>query len=196
MKRAIDLVLGWVLLVVAAPFIALASLAIRIETPGAPLFVHERAGMAGRPFRIYKLRTMRTGVDPYQNSPQRGHDPRITRVGRFLRRTSIDELPQLINVVRGDMSLVGPRPAFLHQAARYDERERGRLAVRPGITGLAQVAGRSALTWDERLDLDLEYVRRAGVRADLAILARTPFALLSGLSTEEPEDVEPPRWRK
>lgn len=195
MKRVLDLTLGSVLLVLVAPVIALAAIAVRIESAGQPFFLQQRAGKGGRPIRIYKLRTMRADVDPYENSPQHAGDPRITRVGRVLRKTSIDELPQLINVILGDMSLVGPRPAFLHQAARYDEREHRRLSVKPGLTGLAQLAGRSALTWEERIALDLDYVGRHPVSRDLAILARTPFALLRGLSTEEPPHVEPERWR-
>jgi sugar transferase EpsL len=195
-KRCVDVTLGLLLLVVATPFIALVGLLIRLDSKGPVFFRQARAGRNGRPFNVYKLRTMRRDTDPYRNSPQAATDPRVTRVGKWLRKTSVDELPQLMNVVLGDMSLVGPRPAFIHQAERYTVEERERLSVKPGITGLAQVRGRSGLTWEQRIALDREYVRRRSLLLDLAILVRTPIALVRGLATVEPPEVEPKHWSR
>ncbi len=128
---------------------------------------------------MYKFRTMRTDVDPYGDSPQTGEDPRITRFGRWLRETSLDELPQLINVARGEMSLVGPRPLYVQQMAEWDARQRGRLLVKPGLTGLAQVNGRGSLTVEDKLEFDVQYVETCGLFLDLKILWRTVFGVRS-----------------
>ena len=171
MKRAIDVVVATVALVVTAPLGLAVALAIRVVDGAPVLFRHRRCGRGGRPFTMVKFRTMRAPTDR-QSGPQ--HDAvRLTRLGRFLRSASLDELPTLINVVRGDMSLVGPRPLPVEYLGRYDDRQARRLEVRPGITGWAVVGGRNRLTWDDRLDLDVWYVDHRSLRLDLRILART-----------------------
>ncbi len=146
---------------------------VRRDSPGPALFRQTRAGWRGRPFQLLKFRTMRTDADPYGDSPDSAADARITRFGRWLRETSLDELPQLINVLRGEMSLVGPRPLYLQQAAEWNARQRARLLVRPGLTGLAQVHGRGAITIEEKLEWDVRYVQTVSLGADLRILALT-----------------------
>ena len=181
MTRALDLLIGGVGAVLTAPLVALAALAIRLESPGHPLYRQRRVGKDGRPFEIFKLRTMVTGAE-FRGAGlaiQEGDD-RITRVGAFLRRTSLDELPNLWNVVRGEMSIVGPRPTVQVQVDQYTERQRGRLKVKPGITGWAQINGRASLPWSERIELDLWYVEHRSIALDLKILARTAKTLLSG----------------
>ncbi len=172
-KRAFDILVAGVLLVALWPLLLAIALAIRLSSRGAALFVQQRAGKDGKPFGLYKFRTMRLDVDPFGPSPKSGADPRLTRVGRWLREYSLDELPQLANIVKGDMSLVGPRPLYVSQMAEWDERQRRRLSVRPGLTGLAQISGRGALTREEKLELDVQYVERAGLRRDTAILLAT-----------------------
>jgi lipopolysaccharide/colanic/teichoic acid biosynthesis glycosyltransferase len=180
-KRALDLLLGGVGCLLSAPLIALAALAIRLESPGHPIYRQRRVGRDGRPFEIYKLRTMVRGAELTGAglAIQEGDD-RITRVGAFLRRTSLDELPNLWNVVRGEMSIVGPRPTIQVQVDQYSERQRGRLNVKPGITGWAQVNGRASLPWSERIELDLWYVEHCSLALDLRILARTLRMVLRG----------------
>jgi lipopolysaccharide/colanic/teichoic acid biosynthesis glycosyltransferase len=180
-KRALDLLLGGLGCLLSAPLIALAALAIRLESPGHPIYRQQRVGREGRPFAIYKLRTMVRGAEftGAGLAIQEGDD-RITRVGSFLRRTSLDELPNLWNVVRGEMSIVGPRPTIQVQVAQYSERQRGRLKVKPGITGWAQVNGRASLPWSERIELDLWYVEHCSLALDLKILARTVTMVLRG----------------
>jgi lipopolysaccharide/colanic/teichoic acid biosynthesis glycosyltransferase len=153
-----DRVLAAAALAIASPLFLYLAWRVRRDSPGAALFGQVRAGRGGQPFRMYKFRTMRTGVDPYGDSPQTGDDPRITRFGRWLRESSLDELPQLINVVRGEMSLVGPRPLYVQQIAEWDARQRGRLLVKPGLTGLAQIHGRGSLTIEDKLEYDVRYV--------------------------------------
>jgi len=180
-KRALDLLIGGIGCVVSAPLIALAALAIRLESPGHPIYRQRRVGRDGRAFEIYKLRTMVRGAEftGAGLAIQEGDD-RITRVGALLRRTSLDELPNLWNVVRGEMSIVGPRPTVQVQVDQYTERQRGRLNVKPGITGWAQINGRASLPWSERIELDLWYVEHRTLMLDLKILARTARTLLSG----------------
>jgi lipopolysaccharide/colanic/teichoic acid biosynthesis glycosyltransferase/GT2 family glycosyltransferase len=192
MKRAVDIALSVVGLVFGAPVMAIAAAAIKLESPGPAVFVQERAGEGGRPFRIYKLRTMVNGAEaqlpellnasavsgPTFKMP---NDPRVTRVGRVLRRWSIDELPQWWNVLRGEMSVVGPRPEPLRYVAQYDERQRLRLIVKPGLTGPAQVAGRGKLDFEQRLALELEYIQHYSLRKDFSIICRTIWIVLSGL---------------
>ena len=178
LKRCLDWYVAVVALLAAAPLLALIALLIRRDSPGPALFRQTRAGLHGRPFTLLKFRTMRTGVDPYGDSPQSGRDPRLTRVGRWLRETSLDELPQFWNVLRGDLSLVGPRPLYVQQIAEWNSRQRGRLLVKPGLTGLAQVHGRANLTIEDKLEWDVRYVEQAGLRTDLRILAQT----LAGLA--------------
>jgi len=180
-NRAADIALAGLGLVLASPVLAGAALAIKVEDGGPVLFRQTRVGKDGEDFELFKLRTM--VVDAERQGAgyavDRG-DSRITRVGRFLRRTSIDELPQLWNVVRGDMSVIGPRPTLRYQVDRYTERQRRRLEARPGLTGWAQIHGRATLPWDERIELDVWYVEHRSPWLDLKILARTPAALFAG----------------
>jgi len=181
MNRLADAALAGLGLVVASPVLAAAALAVKLEDSGPLLYRQTRVGKDGRDFEVLKLRSMVVGAERQGAgfAVDRG-DTRITRVGRLLRRTSIDELPQLWNVVRGDMSVIGPRPTLRYQVDRYDERQLHRLDVRPGLTGWAQTHGRATLPWAERIELDLWYVEHRSPRVDLAILARTPLALLGG----------------
>ncbi len=180
-KRALD-VLGAVLgLVLASPVLAAAALAIRFEGGGHFIYRQRRVGRDGVPFDLYKLRTMVTGAETMGSGLiVDAGDDRITKVGGLLRRTSLDELPNLINVLRGEMSLVGPRPTVQVQVDRYTERQRHRLDARPGITGWAQVNGRASLPWHERIELDLAYLGRASLRHDLFILAASVRMVLTG----------------
>jgi lipopolysaccharide/colanic/teichoic acid biosynthesis glycosyltransferase len=181
LKRALDLLLGGIGCVAGAPLIALAAVAIRLESPGHPLYRQTRVGRDGRPFEIFKLRTMVSGAERIgAGLAIEAGDDRITRVGSFLRRTSLDELPNLWNVVRGEMSIVGPRPTVQVQVDQYSDRQRGRLKVKPGITGWAQVNGRASLPWSERIELDLWYVEHCSLALDLRILVRTVRILVRG----------------
>jgi lipopolysaccharide/colanic/teichoic acid biosynthesis glycosyltransferase len=161
--------------------LALAALAIKLKDGGPVLYRQLRVGKDGAEFELLKLRTMVVGAERQGAgfAVDRG-DPRITPVGRLLRRLSLDELPQLWNVLRGDMSLIGPRPTLRYQIERYTERQRRRLAVKPGLTGWAQIHGRAELPWDDRIELDLWYVEHRSPRVDAKILARTPLALFRG----------------
>ncbi len=179
--RALDLTIGLIGSILTAPLVALLALAVRLESPGNPIYTQTRVGRDGAMFQIYKLRTMIAGAE-FKGAGlaiQRG-DERITRVGALLRRYSLDELPNLWNVLRGEMSIVGPRPTILVQVQQYTAHQRGRLAVKPGITGWAQVNGRAALPWPERIELDLWYVEHRTLALDLRILARTAEMVLSG----------------
>jgi lipopolysaccharide/colanic/teichoic acid biosynthesis glycosyltransferase len=181
LRRATDIVLSAAGLVLASPLLAAAIVAIRLEGPGPALFRQLRAGKDGEPFEMLKLRTMVQGAEQSgAGLAVNAGDTRITRVGALLRRTSLDELPNLINVLRGEMSLIGPRPTLPAQVARYTERQRGRLAIRPGITGWAQVNGRAALPWSERIELDLYYIEHRSLALDLRILERTVALVLGG----------------
>jgi lipopolysaccharide/colanic/teichoic acid biosynthesis glycosyltransferase len=180
-KRALDVAGASVGLLVSAPFLAAAAAAVKLDDGGPVLYRQRRVGKDGREFDLLKIRTMVVGAERLGAGYAVDEaDPRITRAGRVLRRLSLDELPQLWNVVRGDMSLVGPRPTLAYQVARYTERQRRRLEVRPGITGWAQIHGRAALPWDERIELDVWYVEHRSFWLDLRIVARTPFALFTG----------------
>jgi lipopolysaccharide/colanic/teichoic acid biosynthesis glycosyltransferase len=180
-RRLRDVVGAAIALAVASPLLAAAAIAIKLDDGGPVLYRQRRVGQGGHEFDLLKLRTMVVGAETQGAgwAVNRG-DPRITRVGRVLRRVSLDELPQLWNVVRGEMSLVGPRPTLAYQVERYTPRQRRRLDVKPGITGWAQVHGRAALPWDERIELDVWYVENQSTWLDLKILARTPAALFSG----------------
>jgi lipopolysaccharide/colanic/teichoic acid biosynthesis glycosyltransferase len=149
------------------------AIGIRLESRGAALFRQRRAGRNGRPFTMLKFRTMRADAEPYSGSPHSAQDPRLTRFGRFLRERSLDELPQLFNVLGGSMSLVGPRPLYERQAAEWDERQRHRLDVRPGITGYAQAYGRADLPIEDKIDMDLYYIEHRSFALDVRIVART-----------------------
>jgi len=180
-KRALDLVLGGGAVLVAAPIIAVAAVAIRLESRGDAIYRQWRVGRGGHRFQILKLRTMVQGAESLGAGMAVDEgDARITRVGRVLRRTSIDELPNLVNILRGEMSLVGPRPTLESQVATYDERQRGRLTVRPGVTGWAQVNGRASLAWAERIELDLWYLDNASLALDLRILALSVRIAVTG----------------
>jgi lipopolysaccharide/colanic/teichoic acid biosynthesis glycosyltransferase len=179
--RALDVTGAALGLALAGPFLGLAALATKLEDGGPVLYRQRRVGLGGREFDLLKLRTMVVGAE-HQGAGwavDRG-DPRITRVGRVLRRLSLDELPQLWNVLEGHMSLIGPRPTLAYQVERYTPHQRRRLEVRPGLTGWAQIHGRAALSWDERIDLDVWYVENRSAWVDLRILLRTPGALFSG----------------
>jgi len=179
--RALDLTLGLPAALLSAPLLALLCLAIRLESRGSALYTQVRSGLGGAPFRIYKLRTMVAGAEHVgAGLAVNAGDERITRIGKWLRRYSLDELPNLWNVVRGEMSIVGPRPTLPAQVERYSERERGRLSVKPGITGWAQVNGRASLPWPERIELDLWYVEHRSLRLDLKIIAATFRMVLGG----------------
>lgn len=181
LKRVLDVVGASAGLALASPLLAAAAVAIKLEDRGPVLYRQRRVGLGGEEFDLVKLRTMVVGAEREGTgwAVDRG-DPRITRVGGVLRRLSLDELPQLWNVLRGDMSLVGPRPTLAYQVEAYTPRQRRRLDAKPGITGWAQVQGRARLRWVERIELDLWYVENRSVWLDLKILARTPFALFTG----------------
>jgi lipopolysaccharide/colanic/teichoic acid biosynthesis glycosyltransferase len=179
-RRAIDIAVSATLLTLNSPMIALAVLAIRLESPGPAIYRQRRSGLHGREFEVLKLRTMVRGAERMgAGLAVNEDDARITRVGAFLRRTSLDELPNLVNVLRGEMSLIGPRPTLPAQVAQYTERQRGRLAIKPGITGWAQVHGRASLPWSERIELDLYYIEHRSLALDLRILWRT-LAIVAG----------------
>jgi lipopolysaccharide/colanic/teichoic acid biosynthesis glycosyltransferase len=178
-KRAIDIAGAAAGLALAAPILAIAACAIKLEDDGPVFFRQMRLGRGERPFEVLKLRTMTVDAETVRSDGvvEEG-DPRITRVGSLLRRTAVDELPQLWNVLRGEMSLVGPRPVPLPHLERYDERQRRRLEVRPGVTGWAQIHGRASLPWPERIELDVWYVEHRSLAVDARILARTAGVLL------------------
>jgi lipopolysaccharide/colanic/teichoic acid biosynthesis glycosyltransferase len=180
-RRVIDIVVSALALALAAPLLLVAVVAIKLDSRGAAFYRQRRAGLHGEPFDLLKLRTMVDGAEHVgAGLAVNAGDARITRVGALLRRTSLDELPNLINVLRGEMSLIGPRPTLPAQVAQYTPRQRGRLAVKPGITGWAQVNGRASLPWSQRIELDLYYVEHRSLLLDLRILARTPRLVLGG----------------
>jgi lipopolysaccharide/colanic/teichoic acid biosynthesis glycosyltransferase len=181
LNRTLDVAIAGAGLALASPFVAAAALAVKLQDGGPVLYRQNRVGKDGRDFELLKLRTMIVDAE----SQGAGYavaagDSRITRIGRFLRRTSLDELPQLWNVVRGDMSLIGPRPTLRYQVEQYDERQRRRLDILPGITGWAQIHGRATLPWEERIELDLWYVEHRSWKTDALILLRTPLSLFGG----------------
>ena len=178
-KRALDLAIALPLAVALTPVMTAVAVLVRRDSPGPALFRQQRIGYAGKPFTLLKFRTMVVGAEGMgAGLAVTDGDSRITRLGTTLRRLSLDELPQLWNIVRGDMSLVGPRPTVAWQVERYDARQRGRLLARPGLTGLAQVTGRAAIPWSERIEIDLAYIGDWSVQRDLAILARTALVVL------------------
>jgi len=180
-NRAADVALAGGTLLLASPLLALAALAIKLEDGGPVLYRQTRVGQDGSDFELLKLRTMVVGAETMGAGLAVNHgDPRITRSGRLLRKLSLDELPQLWNVVRGEMSCIGPRPTLRYQVEQYDDRQRHRLDVKPGITGWAQINGRASLPWADRIELDVWYVEHRSPQLDLRILARTPFALFRG----------------
>jgi len=192
-RRAFDVVVAGTALIALSPFLALAVIAIRLESKGSAIYRQRRVGKDGREFDVLKLRTMVTGAEHMGAGLAVSEgDTRITRVGRLLRRTSLDEVPNLVNVLKGDMAIVGPRPTVPIQVDRYTDRQRGRLAVKPGITGWAQINGRTELPWDERIELDLWYIEHRSWRLDLEILKRTSRMVLGGHGLYRGET---PAWR-
>jgi lipopolysaccharide/colanic/teichoic acid biosynthesis glycosyltransferase len=183
LPRAADVALAALGLALCSPLLVVAAIAIRLESRGPAIYRQRRVGRAGERFQMLKLRTMLAGSDPTPAQtwePLQEDDPRVTRVGAVLRRLSLDELPNLVNVLRGEMAIVGPRPTIEAQVEQYSDRQRRRLQVRPGLTGWAQVNGRASLSWEERIEFDLWYVDNRSLRLDLRILARTVRLLLTG----------------
>jgi lipopolysaccharide/colanic/teichoic acid biosynthesis glycosyltransferase len=184
MRRAFDLLAAALGLLLASPLLLVALLAIRLESRGSPIYRQGRVGLNGKPFSMVKLRTMRQGADPVGiGTAVTRDDPRVTRVGRVLRRFAFDEVPNLVNVLRGEMSIVGPRPTIASQVELYTPRQRRRLEVRPGCTGWAQVQGRAEIPWEERIELDVWYVDHRSAALDARIIARTIAVLLRGTGT-------------
>jgi lipopolysaccharide/colanic/teichoic acid biosynthesis glycosyltransferase len=180
-RRALDIVVAAVLLVLSSPVLLAAILAIRLTSRGPAIYRQRRCGLNGAQFDMLKLRTMVDGAEHIgAGLAVNANDSRITRVGALLRRTSLDELPNLVNVLRGEMTLIGPRPTLPAQVAQYTPRQHGRLSVKPGVTGWAQVNGRASLPWSERIELDLYYVEHRSLALDLKILLRTPALVLGG----------------
>lgn len=191
LKRLGDIVLSLTALLVLFPLLLLTAAAIMLEDGGSPVFIQERMGKDMKPFRFYKFRSMYVGADKklaelLKDNEQSGHafkikdDPRITKVGKVIRRFSIDELPQLFNIIKGDMSIVGPRPILTWQMEAADEHDRQRLLVRPGLTCYWQIQGRSDIPWEEWVELDLDYIEDMGVWTDLKIIAKTIPAIFGG----------------
>ena len=172
-KRIVDIVISLLVVVILLPVFVVIYISIKLSSRGPAVFRQERAGKGGKPFVFYKFRTMKVNVDPFGASPKSGSDPRLTKVGRFLREYSLDELPQLFNILKGDMSIVGPRPLYLSQMAEWNERQKKRLFVKPGLTGLAQIRGRGELAREEKLELDVRYVETAGFLIDVKIILTT-----------------------
>lgn len=180
-KRAFDVVLGGLAVIVTAPVVLVCAIAVKLDSRGPVFYRQRRCGLGGEEFEIIKLRTMVEGAEKLGAGMAVDEgDSRITPVGAFLRRWSLDELPNLWNVLAGEMSLVGPRPTLPQQVAQYDDRQRGRLAMRPGITGWAQVQGRAALPWSQRIELDLWYIEHASLVLDLRILISTLKMVMTG----------------
>ena len=181
LPRWADVLIAAAVLLVASPLLAVAAAAIKLDSRGPLLYRQRRVGLIGAPFDLLKLRTMHPGADPVGvGAPVLEGDPRVTRAGRLLRRLSLDELPNLINVIRGEMAIVGPRPTLEAQVELYTPHQRRRLEVKPGITGWAQVNGRAGIPWQERIELDLWYVENRSPSLDLRILGRTVHRLLTG----------------
>jgi len=172
-KRGLDIFIALAAMVILSPVLVAIGITIRLSSKGPAVFKQQRAGKNGRPFVFYKFRTMKLDVDPFGPSPKSGQDPRLTKVGKFLRESSLDELPQLFNVIKGDMSIVGPRPLYLSQIPEWSERQKKRLLVKPGLTGLAQIQGRAELTREEKLELDVKYVETTGLLTDIRIILAT-----------------------
>lgn len=179
MKRIFDIILVVPAVLVFLPVFIVLWLLIRLDSTGPTVFKQERAGKNGIPFTFYKFRTMRIDVDPFGPSPKSADDQRITKIGKFLREYSLDELPQLFNVVKGNMSIVGPRPLYMEQVKEWNERQKKRLFAKPGITGLAQISGRGELTREEKLEYDVQYVENAGLWLDIKIIFITIIQVFS-----------------
>ena len=172
-KRFFDILLSLLAIIVLLPAFAVVFIAITLSRSGPVIFAQERAGKNAKPFTLYKFRTMKADVDPFGASPKSQVDPRLTTIGKLLREHSLDELPQLLNILKGDMSIVGPRPLYVAQIAEWNETQKRRLLVKPGLTGLAQISGRGELTVEAKLALDVEYVETAGFLTDVKIVIAT-----------------------
>ncbi|MGH2966490.1 MAG: sugar transferase [Solirubrobacterales bacterium] len=181
LPRALDVLLASITLALASPFLLVAAIAIKLDSRGPVIYRQPRAGRHSEMFDLFKLRTMTPGADPVGvGTPVLEDDPRVTRAGRLLRRISLDEAPNLVNVLRGEMAMVGPRPTLAAQVELYSPHQRRRLEVKPGLTGWAQVNGRAGIPWDERIELDVWYVDHRSLGLDLRILARTARLLVTG----------------
>ena len=177
-KRGVDIIVSLLALIILSPILIVIVVVIKLGSRGPAIFKQERAGKTGKAFVFYKFRTMKQDVDPFGPSPKSGQDVRLTKVGRFLREFSLDELPQLYDILRGDMSLIGPRPLYLSQIPEWNERQKKRLLIKPGLTGLAQIRGRGALTQEEKLELDVQYVETAGFFTDIKIMIGTVLRII------------------
>ncbi|MHB9070718.1 MAG: sugar transferase [Sedimentisphaerales bacterium] len=184
-KRLFDICVSLKLIILLLPVYLIIIIMIRLNRDGKAIFKQTRAGKNGKPFIFYKFRTMKPDVDPFGASPKSGDDPRLTKIGIFLRKTSLDELPQLFNVLKGNMSLVGPRPLYIEQIAEWNDEQKKRLLVKPGLTGLAQINGRGELTREAKLAFDVEYIKRASFLLDLKIIFTTFFQVFAGRSIYE-----------
>jgi lipopolysaccharide/colanic/teichoic acid biosynthesis glycosyltransferase len=181
MPRIFDMVIAALALAILSPVLIVAAIAIRLGSPGPVIYRQRRVGKDGREFELLKLRTMVQGSDPVGvGKVVARDDPRVTTAGHWLRRTSLDEIPNLVNVLRGEMAIVGPRPTIPAQVADYTPRQHRRHEVKPGLTGWAQVQGRAGIPWEERIELDVEYVERRSLSLDLRILAKTAWLLVTG----------------
>ncbi|MHC4561635.1 MAG: sugar transferase [Planctomycetota bacterium] len=180
MKRLVDIIVSFIAMVVLCVPLCIIALILRLESAGSPIFRQRRVGRRGKPFTMLKFRTMRTDAAPYGQSPHAADDPRLTRFGRWLREKSLDELPQLLNVLAGRMSLVGPRPLYERQAAKWNDRQRKRLEVRPGLTGYAQAYGRGSHSHEEKIEMDVFYVENRGFWFDVKIVSKTFLAMFAG----------------
>ncbi len=172
-KCGVDFIVSLLTLIILLPLFIVIVVAIRLTSKGPAIFKQQRSGKDGKPFTFYKFRTMNENVDPFGPSPKSGKDARLTKIGKFLREYSLDELPQLFNILKGDMSIVGPRPLYISQIEEWNERQKKRLLVKPGLTGLAQISGRGELTQEEKLELDVKYVETLSFFADLKIVLKT-----------------------
>ena len=172
-KRVLDIFISLSAMIILSPIFVAIVIAVRLSSKGPAVFKQRRAGKNGEPFVFYKFRTMKVDVDPFGPSPKSGKDPRLTKVGKFLREYSLDELPQLFNILKGDMSFVGPRPLYLSQMSEWSRQQKKRLLVKPGLTGLAQISGRGGLTREEKLELDVKYVETTSLLTDIKIILAT-----------------------
>ena len=184
-KRILDLIISLAAVIVLIPFFVLIIIAIKLTSKGAVIFKQERAGKNGKPFTFYKFRTMKIEADPFGPSPKSANDNRLTKTGKFLREYSLDELPQLFNILKGNMSVVGPRPLYVAQIAEWNERQKKRLLVKPGLTGLAQICGRGELTREEKLEFDAKYVETANFFTDIKIIFTTILQVFGKTSIYE-----------
>ncbi len=184
-KRLFDIIFSFSAVIILLPALAIIIILIRATSKGPAIFKQQRAGKNGKPFIFYKFRTMKLDADPFGPSPKSGNDPRLAKTGKLLREYSLDELPQLFNVLKGDMSIVGPRPLYISQIQEWSEEQKKRLFVKPGLTGLAQISGRGELTQEEKLELDVKYVKTAGFLADIKIIIATITQVLGRKSIYE-----------